>query len=123
MSPSRDRWFDDAAGPLVRLYAVTRGRARSSVSFDLITVVAGVLPPREDRASLDPEHLRLLAWCRRPTAVADLASEMDLPLSVVRILLGDLHARNLITVRQPPLADRRPDEPILRRMLDELRAL
>ena len=44
---------------------------------------------------LEPEHLRLLARCRRPVTVADLASDMDLPLGVVRVLIDDLRDKGL----------------------------
>ncbi|MFE0879849.1 DUF742 domain-containing protein, partial [Streptomyces smyrnaeus] len=49
-----DHWFDDAAGPVVRPYAMTRGRTRSGAEgaqLDLIALVvaedlgAGGAPP------------------------------------------------------------------------------
>ena len=35
----------------------------------------------------------MLRLCRLPASVADLAADLDLPLGVVRILLGDLRER------------------------------
>jgi hypothetical protein len=121
---SKDRWFDDDEVPLVPLYAVTRGRTRAhGESFDLISVVVGSAIHQTDRLSLDPEHLRLLYVCRSPITVADLASEIDLPLGVVRVLLGDLRDRGLIVIRRPAAASRQPDARLLREVLNELRSL
>jgi uncharacterized protein DUF742 len=120
----RRRWFDDAAGPVVRPYAVTRGRTRSrGRPLDLIAVVVGGVPSTADRMWLEPEHLRLLARCRRPITIADLASDSSLPLGVVRVLLGDLRDRGLATVSAPAPSDYVRDEAVLRMVLDELYTL
>lgn len=126
MTAPEDRWYDGAAGPIVRPYAMTGGRTRprSGETFDLITLVFGADPAAVDRYGLDPEHLDVLALCRRPTPVADIASEIDLPLGVVRVLLSDLRDRGLIDVRQPMATSLQPaDEQVLRQVLDGLRAL
>jgi Protein of unknown function (DUF742) len=118
------RWFDDAAGPVVRPYAVTRGRTRShGEPFDLISIVLGSAPSVADRIWLDPEHVRLLTRCRRPIPVADLASDMELPLGVVRVLLEDLKDRGLVTVRAPEPTTYAQDHWILRTVLNELHSL
>lgn len=124
MSERRRRFFDDAAGPVVRPYAVTRGRTRSQgQTIDLIAVVVGVAPTERDRMWLEPEHLRLLARCRQPITVADLASDVDLPLDVVRVLLGDLIDRGLARVNPPAPSEFASDEAVLRMVLDELHSL
>jgi hypothetical protein len=120
----RRRWFDDAAGPFVRPYAVTRGRTRSpGQPLDLIATVVGAAPAMADRVWLEPEHLRLLARCRQPITVADLASDMNLPLGVVRVLLGDLRDRGLARVSSPAPSEYARDEAVLRMVLDELNSL
>jgi hypothetical protein len=116
--------FDSAAGPIVRPYAMTRGRTRArGEALDLISIVVAADPASVDRYGLDPEHLEVLASCRRPTPLADIASEIDLPLGVVRVLLGDLREKGLVDVRQPAPPSRSPDERILRQVLEGLRAL
>jgi len=55
-------------------------------------------------------------------AVADLASETDLPLGVVRVLLGDLRERGLVRVVMAASRSA-PEESVLRSVLDGLRAL
>jgi hypothetical protein len=124
VAAAEERWFDSAAGPIVRPYAMTRGRTRPrGAALDLISIVVAADPAYIDRHGLDPEHLDVLALCRRPTPVADIASAIDLPLGVVRVLLGDLRDRGLIEVRKPTSAGRPLDERILRQVLDGLRAL
>ncbi|MFJ3217140.1 DUF742 domain-containing protein [Kitasatospora sp. NPDC086801] len=129
-APVDDRWFDDEAGPVVRLYSMTRGRTRPVEDglFDLISLITAVEPGPNAGAVpahvLDPEHQTLLAWCRRePLSVAELGSYTDLPVSVVRVLLGDLYDAELISVTRPvPLAEL-PDERLLRDVINGLRAL
>ena len=118
-----DRWLDREAGPVVRPYALTRGRTRpSGATLGLIDQVLAAEPLVDDARSLGPEHRRLLNLCRTPTAVADLASETDLPVGVVRVLLGDLLERGLVAVAKPTEADSSA-ETVLRSVLDGLRAL
>src|ERR1700752_5474701 len=100
--PSNDeRWLDDEAGPVVRPYALTQGRTRhTGESFDL---VATVMATRAfaDLGALAPEHISVLQLARIPTTVADIASDVDLPLGVVRILLADLREIGLVAIQAP----------------------
>ncbi|PZF92172.1 DUF742 domain-containing protein [Micromonospora deserti] len=118
-------WLDDAAGPVVRPYTLTGGRVRSSVAgFDLVAYV--LAEPDADPAAhpeLQPEHRRLVELAGRPVAVAELAADLDLALGVVRVLLGDLLARGLVAVHQPPAAACLPDDDILKAVVSGLRAL
>lgn len=117
------RWLDREAGPVVRPYALIKGRTRPPrAAPGLIDFVAAASGARVDSFALGPEHRRLLRLCRKPIAVADLASDSDLPLGVVRIMLGDLRERGLITVAGPARQDS-PEETVLRSVLDGLRAL
>jgi hypothetical protein len=119
-----DRWLDEEAGPVVRPYALTRGRTRpTGEPLDLIALVTAVRGVEVDPVGLDPEHLALLAMCRLPASVADLASDLDLPLGVVQILLADLRVRSLIGVHHPTPPAQLPDPRILREVADGLRRL
>jgi hypothetical protein len=60
---------------------------------------------------------------RGPRRAADLASELDLPLGVVQILLADLRVRSLIAVHHPTPPAQLPDAQILREVADGLRRL
>ncbi|MCT2594545.1 DUF742 domain-containing protein [Streptomyces sp. N2-109] len=125
-----DRWFDDAAGPVVRPYAMTRGRTRGTTDaaqLDLIALVIaeGSLADRaDDHHSLAPEHVDIVMLCRRtPRSVAELATELDLPVGVVRVLISDLIDAELVRVTRPVPPAELPDEYILREVIDGLRAL
>ncbi len=122
MSPRGERWFDQDAGPIVRLYALTRGRARpAGPVLDVVDVVEAVQVSALSAPWLPPEHRRVLGLCIAPIAVADLASDSGLPLGVVQILLGDLHQSGLVRVSRPEAKSQ--DETILRKVLDGLRSL
>ena len=119
-----DHWLDEEAGPVVRPYALTRGRTRpSGETLDLIAIITAVRGVQVDPSALDPEHLAVLRLCRLPASVADLAADLDLPLGVVRILLGDLQERTLVTIHHPIPPARLPDVQILKEVVDGLRRL
>jgi hypothetical protein len=124
MPATDDHWLDEEAGPVVRPYALTRGRTRpTGEALDLITLVTAVGGVEVDQTDLDPEHLALLAMCRLPASVADLAADLDVPVGVVQVLLADLRLRSLIAVHHPPLPDQLPDAQVLREVADGLRRL
>ncbi|MGW7516527.1 DUF742 domain-containing protein [Streptomyces sp. NPDC054796] len=107
-----------------RLYTVTGGRSRSDTeTFDLVTLVVSECDPVPGMQS---EHVAILRICRYPTAVVEVASDLGLPVSIVRILLGDLLAAGRITARHPRTAasaDQLPDPEILKQVLVGLRNL
>jgi len=119
-----DRWFDEEAGPIVRPYAVTKGRTApgGGTQFGLIDVVAATGEWPRPRFRPGPEHRRIMELCRWPKPVIDLASETDLPVGVVRVLLGDLIDEGLLRVLP---AQRKPqtDQRLLRMVLDGLQSL
>ena len=122
--PSNDeRWLDAEAGPVVRPYALTQGRTRPvGESFDLVATVVATRTIA-DLASLAPEHISVLQLTRVPTTVADIASDVDLPLGVVRIILADLRELGLIAIRTPVVMAERIDKHTLREVLNGLRGL
>lgn len=127
--PRRSAWRSGGRDRLVRPYALTAGRTRpSGGTIDLIALVSAVpgmtdagLAP-EVMAELGPEHLRLLRFCRSSQSVADLATELDVPLGVVRILLADLRERGLVSISQPGRAGFN-NVRILKEVADALRRL
>ncbi|HLQ55712.1 MAG TPA: DUF742 domain-containing protein [Streptosporangiaceae bacterium] len=124
MPSPRDSWLDEEAGPVVRPYALTRGRTRpTGESLDLIALVTAIRGARPDPFDLDPEHFEVLRLCRLPASVADIAADLDLPLGVVRILISDLRDRSLIRIHHPIPPARLPDPRILREVVDGLRRL
>ncbi|WP_327693172.1 MULTISPECIES: DUF742 domain-containing protein [unclassified Streptomyces] len=129
MQEPGSQWYDNEAGPLVRPYAMTGGRTRSGptgVRFDLIALVTldPGAPGMDDDTALGPEHRTLIDLCRTETqSVAELAADADLPVGVVRVLLGDLLELGCVTVSRPVPPAQLPDERILREVIEGLRAL
>jgi hypothetical protein len=124
--PSNDeRWLDAEAGPVVRPYALTQGRTRhSGEAFDLVATVLATRARIADRGGLAPEHASVLQIAQAPTTVVDIASDVDLPLGVVRILLADLRELGLVTIQAPvPMKPRQVDRNTLREVLHGLRGL
>jgi hypothetical protein len=124
--PSNDeQWLDAAAGPVVRPYALTQGRTRhSGEAFDLVATVTATRARVADPGGFGPEHISVLQLAQMPTTVVDIASDVDLPLGVVRILLADLREVGLVTIQAPvPVKTRQVDKNTLREVLHGLRGL
>lgn len=112
----------DREGP-DRLYVITGGRTRPPGGpFDLLATITGVRGPVPGMQS---EHVRILRGCQSPVTVADVCADLALPVSVVRILLGDLLDAGHVTVTPPgPVTGGPPAGPdILRQVLVGLRKL
>ena len=119
-------WLDAQAGPVVRPYTLTRGRTRhGGEAFDLVSTVSITSAWVTDPDGLEPEHVSVLQLARRPTTVAvDIASDVDLPLGVVRILKRTSGALGLIAIWAPvPMKTRQVDKNTLREVLHGLRGL
>ncbi|MDX3259484.1 DUF742 domain-containing protein [Streptomyces sp. NPDC093228] len=122
------RWFDDEAGPVVRPYAMTRGRTSHAAQHRLDLIAVVVTEPHVDDPeadpSLSPEHVDIVELCRdAPQSVAEIAAELDLPVGVVRVLVGDLADEGLVHVTRPVPPAELVDESILRDVISGLRAL
>ncbi|MFI1567712.1 DUF742 domain-containing protein [Streptomyces sp. NPDC020490] len=124
----RSHWFDDEAGPVVRPYAMTRGRTSSPGQHRLDLIAVVVTEPHADDPEADPalspEHVDIVGLCSdAPQSVAELAAELDLPIGVVRVLIGDLVDAELVHVNRPVPPAELVDESILRDVINGLRAL
>ena len=114
-------WFDDDAGPLVRAYAVTRGRTRPSRFLDMVTLVMTVRPTAP---APSPEHRAILQLCAAPRAVVEVASTLNLPLVAAKVLISDLVELGAVVFKTP----RRSDDPgvdreLIRTVIDGVRRL
>lgn len=122
-----NRWHRRNYGPVVRPYAVTGGRT-TPASGDLLDFIDVVVATGEgvrihNPAHDTPEHRKILDLCGRQLAVADVASATELPLGVVRILLGDLIQQGAVRVVRDRPAGARPSNKVLQEILNGLRAL
>lgn len=109
---------DDTQGRLVRPFTLTGGRTRPTHGeFTLITTVTAVEPQPLGGARTQPEFGRILRQCAEPVAVVELAARLDLPVSVVVVLLGDLLEAGRITVRPPhPVTRANPSLELLQKV-------
>jgi hypothetical protein len=117
-------WLDEDAGPVVRPYAMTRGRTRpTSGEFDLIALIMATQPVPVGGGGLGPEHIAIMELCGRPQSVAEISAHLDLPVGIVRVLLGDLLDGGFILAREPRRSSAHPSEPVLKAVISGLRSL
>lgn len=115
---------DAPAGPLVRPYTMTRGRTRprdGAARLDMITIVMAAHEPGME--SLEPEQEAILRLCRKPLSVAELSARLDLPLTVVKVLVSDLVARGDVHTRAAVPVSQLPEKKVLQAVLDGIRRL
>ncbi len=117
-------WLDQEAGPVVRPYTLTGGRSRPFTSgLELLTHVEALYAPDADLVGLQPEHREILSLTRTALSIAELSGRLDLPVGVVRVLVGDLLQADLVSTFEANAAFRTPDDDILLAVIDGLRAL
>lgn len=122
--PVEEQWVDDHAGPVVRPYAMTRGRTQPVWgAFDRIALVTATVTTTAPDVGMEPEHLAIVRMCQQPLSVAELSAYLNLPLGIVRVMLGDLLDRRLVQVREPHPAGTYPDADIIEAAINGLRAL
>jgi hypothetical protein len=116
------------AGALVRPYAHTGGRTRSSHDLALEALVSSNGQPGDGVVDevLSSHHRRVIVdMCLRPRSVAEVAALLSLPLGVARVLLGDLATAGVVVVHPTAgsTGDGAPDLDFMRRVLLGLRRL
>lgn len=118
------KWVRRDLGPVVRPYAVTGGRTEPEGGevLDLLALLTAT-GTSSDTSVLTPEHRKILARCEHPARLADIASDLRLPVGVVRVLLADLIASGVVTVVRQRAAGQQPGNDVLKEILDGLRAL
>ncbi|MFE0690490.1 DUF742 domain-containing protein [Streptomyces xiamenensis] len=118
--PRPEPWLDDDAGALVRPFTATGGRTKPAAELDLMTLVRAT--GADVRGPAVPEHDQMLALCRRPVSVAELAAHVRLPVTLTKVLLSDLLERGAVTTRAPELTLHQPmDKDLLEAVLHGLR--
>lgn len=122
MKVEDEQWFDEAAGPLVRPYAVARGRTRPSHhGLEMITLVVAMTTELD--VGMDPEYAHIVSICQRPLSVAEVSAMLNLPLVVIKVLLSDLIDRGYLIFRSPPQTSDYPKMELLQAVLDGIRRL
>jgi hypothetical protein len=73
-----------------------------------------------DRTRLSVEDRDILDHCAaHPLSIAEIAAGLDLPLTVAKVLVSDLLARDLLIAGEPD----RPDRQLLEAVLNGVRKL
>ncbi|RSM53581.1 DUF742 domain-containing protein [Amycolatopsis sp. WAC 01375] len=106
----------------IRPYALTGGRTKSS---QLLLVETLISVPRYDPSlaeALMPESRALYERARDRSSIAELSVGLDLPLGVVRVLIGDLATQGAVFVH-PTAHAYNHDTNVLERILDGLKRL
>lgn len=104
---------------LVRAYVRTGGRSRPTRVLDLVTLVVAKKDPAPGAS---PDARRVIQVCRGGgLSIAEIAAYLDLPPSVVKIVVSDLlDSEHLVT---PTPAENLPEIALLEEVLNGLRAL
>ena len=118
---------DDAEEPVrrslaVRPFLVTAGRVTDADRLPLETQVVATTAGLAALPNLTFEQHDIVAACREPMSLAELAAVLHLHLNVVRVLAGDLRSAGHLNVHAPQ-ADAAHDLSVLRRVIDGLRAV
>jgi hypothetical protein len=112
---------------VVRPYAVTGGRTEPDGGevLDLLALLVATGQPTEHLAPAHrtPEHRKILTLCARPARLADIASDLRLPVGVVRVLLADLTTDGSVSVVRQRTSGDQPGNDVLKEILRGLRAL
>ncbi|WP_255952853.1 DUF742 domain-containing protein [Streptomyces odontomachi] len=121
--PQRQRRTSEpeADGNPERLYVLTGGPdGTGRAPLDLVTlVVARAGPP----PTAGPEQAALLRMCATPLSVAEISAYLNLPFSVVTVLLTELLADDLVVARAPIVRSTLPDRSLLEAVMHGLQKL
>lgn len=97
------------------------GEGGDRADLDLVTlIVARADPPAP---TTQPEQSVLLRLCKAPLSVAELSAYLNLPFSVVTVLLTELLTAELVQARAPIVRSALPDRSLLEAVMHGLQKL
>ena len=123
MSAWAETWYDEDAGPLVRLYARTGGRAVTNPDGLELNAMVCSVPSAVPRPGLSSEQSTILRLSRQPVSLSEIAVHLGMPVGPVRVLLGELRDAGLIAVPRPGETGAGSSPHVLERLLSGLRSL
>jgi hypothetical protein len=106
----------------LRPFLLTAGRVAANTSIAIETQVISTDLGRAMVGTLGFERRDIVALCVNPLAVAEIAANLGLHLSVVRVLVGDLSADGYLAVYLPNAAASHDVDTLLR-VIRGLRAI
>ncbi|NMI57138.1 MULTISPECIES: DUF742 domain-containing protein [unclassified Streptomyces] len=105
-----------------RLYLLTGGgEAGERADLDLVTLI--VARADAPTPTTQPEQSALFRLCQTPLSVAELSAYLNLPFSVVTVLLTELLAAELVQARAPIVRSALPDRSLLEAVMHGLQKL
>ncbi|HYQ67917.1 DUF742 domain-containing protein [Actinophytocola sp.] len=117
-----DEDLSDAS--IVRPYAWTGGRTKSTVDFEIETMVSTSEHGERIEALRQTEHRSIAGLCAEPRSVAEVATLLSVPLGVAKVLLGDMSKLGLVIVhRTAAVGDDKAHLMLMERVLSGLRRL
>jgi hypothetical protein len=125
MSTTEDQQDDNRQEPgrLVRPYSMTGGRTRPADDDLELETLVSTTSQGETSLTLSLERQSIALLCRDILSIAEISARLDLPLGVVRVLVGDMAEEGLVTVHRPASVGDRPDLALLERVLYGLRTI
>ncbi|MEV5439235.1 DUF742 domain-containing protein [Streptomyces sp. NPDC052682] len=103
-----------------RLYVVT-GPDGERAAIDLVTLIVSRV--QDPPPSATPEQAALLRLCSAPLSVAELSAYLNLPFSVVTVLLTEMLTAQLVKARAPIVRQTLPDRSLLEAVMHGLQRL
>lgn len=120
LSPDSDM---PAAGAAVRAYAMTGGRAHTSVQLEFETMLQATADGREALTAVRFERADILRQCQsEPQSVAELSARLHVAIGVVRVVASDLLAEGFLEAFHPS-ANVADDVLLITRLIAGVRAL
>jgi hypothetical protein len=109
--------------PGLRPYLLTGGRVSSrDIDLEIEAQMATTALGRSATAHLAFERRDIVMLCVRPTAVAEIAAQLNLHLGVARVIVGDLIGEGYLAARRPEVGLER-NVPIIERVIRGLQAI
>lgn len=106
----------------IRLYTLTGGRTKPRHHLLVETLVSVPHHDRQFSATLMPESRALYELARETISIAELSAHLTIPLGVIRVLISDLAAQEMVFIHPTGFAYQY-DRIILERILDGLKKL
>lgn len=104
-----------------RLYVIAGGgEGTERAEVDLVTLI---VTSSEPPPTAQPEQAAVLRLCRSPLSVAEISAYLNLPFSVVTVLLTELLAADLVQARAPIVRSALPDRSLLEAVIHGLQRL
>ena len=111
------------SGSAVRAYAMTGGRAHTTIHLEFETMLQATADGREALTAVRFERADIVRQCQNdPQSVAELSARLHLPIGVVRVVASDLLSEGFLAAFHPSsnVAD---DVLLITRLIAGVRAL